>query len=144
MSSHGNRRLTDKEVREIKKRLDAGETYKNIARDYSVTGWTIGNIYRGGAYRDITDYPDRDSQRDRRVVAVSRTHQARGSEHACAKLSEAEVRLIKHTLLGAFTQRGMAKAYGVSSGAINAIVAETTWAHVKIVDESKKLQRRDK
>lgn len=39
--------LTEKEVAEIRSRRTRGETYKQIARDFSVTKQTVGKIARG-------------------------------------------------------------------------------------------------
>ncbi len=52
----GNRRrriLTDEQVREIRKRYDAGETQRSIAKDFSVTTNTVRQIIRRESYKDV-------------------------------------------------------------------------------------------
>ncbi|NGM81230.1 hypothetical protein G5B47_02255 [Paenibacillus sp. 7124] len=48
------RRLTDEQVRNIKRRLDTGDRGVDIARDYGVVKDTIYYIARGINYREIT------------------------------------------------------------------------------------------
>lgn len=49
------RKLSDDQVREIRRRLANGDTQKAIAADYGVDKGTISNIKRGLFYQDVAD-----------------------------------------------------------------------------------------
>lgn len=51
--SLGTRKLSDEQVREIRRRLNAGERQYAIARDYGVDKGTISNIKQGRFYADV-------------------------------------------------------------------------------------------
>jgi group I intron endonuclease len=48
-------KLTDDQVREIRKRIQAGEPYSKIAPDYNVSVMTISSIKTGRRYNDVKD-----------------------------------------------------------------------------------------
>ena len=52
-SSNGKTKLTVDEVKEIKSRLQNGESAMNISKSYNVHNYTIGNIKRGITWRNI-------------------------------------------------------------------------------------------
>ncbi len=54
----------------------------------------------------------------------------RGEEHGCAKLTEADVRKIREAHTLGDSNKSIARAYGVSDGAIDNIIAGRAWKHV--------------
>ena len=54
-----------------------------------------------------------------------------GSQNKQAKLDENKVKVIRKLMVDGVAQSIIAKRFGVSKGAINAISTRRTWAHVK-------------
>lgn len=70
-----------------------------------------------------------------RVAALKKLgEQQRGSGHPNAKLTEQTVKEIKHWITGGFSQRSIAKAYGVHQKQIHSISTNKTWTHVQAGD----------
>ncbi len=56
--------------------------------------------------------------------------QARGERQGSAKLTEADIPLIRSLLQSGKTQRAIARQFGVSARAIGKISSGTTWSHI--------------
>ena len=54
----------------------------------------------------------------------------KGSEHACAKLTEDDVRCIRNLLLAGATQNLIARQFGVSETTVSDINTGKRWSHV--------------
>ena len=62
---------------------------------------------------------------------VSKDRQARGGSHGLARLTEAQVREIRRAYAtGAWSQRRLARRFGVTQPNIQSIVNRNTWTHV--------------
>ncbi len=77
----------------------------------------VGNLKWGTAMENVTD-------RGRHGTS------ARGSRHGLAKLTEADIPVIRKLLQSGKTQRAIARQFGVSSVAIHFIGRGKTWSHV--------------
>ena len=53
-----------------------------------------------------------------------------GSRHKDAKISEADVPVIRALVAGGMSRRAVARRYGLSNISVNGIVNRTTWKHV--------------
>ncbi len=63
--------------------------------------------------------------------AVARGQQPRGERHGLAKLTADRVREIRDWYAtGSWTQRGLARHFGVSQAVVNDIIVGRTWRHV--------------
>jgi hypothetical protein len=68
-----------------------------------------------------------DNMRDK----VDRGRQPRGSGHGRAKLSDDDVRVIRHAYASRrVSQTALAKQYGVSQPVISSLIRRETWAHL--------------
>jgi hypothetical protein len=67
-----------------------------------------------------------DNQRD----SVRKGRHIKGEAVGNAKLTEAQVKDIRHRFRAGTTQRELAASYGVAQTAVSAIVRRVTWAHV--------------
>lgn len=54
----------------------------------------------------------------------------KGSDHKDAKITEADVPVIRGLVAGGMSRRAVAKRYGLSNVCVNAIVNRTSWKHV--------------
>jgi hypothetical protein len=55
---------------------------------------------------------------------------SQGGEHYAARLSEADIPLIRHLLAEKVEQKEIARRYGVSRSIVNAIATGRSWKHV--------------
>jgi uncharacterized protein YerC len=85
-----------------------------VAADYGVSQATISAIWRGDSWGGIGD-------------SLTRHGRRRGSRHALAKLTEADIPNIR---ADSRKQRDIAKEYGVDQQIIGRIKRRLIWAHV--------------
>jgi hypothetical protein len=111
-SEHGNAKLTEELVREIKTSLESGAA---IARRLGMTRGPINRIRRGDGWEHVAVDMDRSAW----VQA--------GEHHHRAKLTEAQVREIRAAPKGT---HAMALHYGISYGAVKNIRAGKSWKHL--------------
>lgn len=65
------------------------------------------------------------------MVAKGRARGARGSKHASAKLTEDDVRLIRHLYATSkVTKKALGQRFGVTGAAIGRAINRVDWAHV--------------
>lgn len=62
---------------------------------------------------------------------VERNRQAKGSGHGIAKLTEADIPVIRQMYRGGFPQRIIAGRFLVTQGAISQVISGKTWSHVR-------------
>ena len=64
-------------------------------------------------------------------MTASRSERARGSKNGCAKLTEADVPVIRREHQEGCTYRHMAAMHGVSDATIWRVIKNRNWSHVE-------------
>lgn len=67
---------------------------------------------------------------DNTADKVDRERQARGSGHGIAKLTEADIPIIREMYRSGFYQKVIAEQFGVTQGAISQLLNGKTWSHI--------------
>jgi hypothetical protein len=109
---HGNAKLTDGQVREIRERVAAGELQRLIAADYGVNISIISLIARGEAWGHV------DGQR-----TMARTSRA--------ALTADDVREIRRQAALGASNLALATRFEVKPACISKVVTRRSWAHVE-------------
>lgn len=121
--AHGNSKLTNKLVAEIRTRLAAGTTRQaDIAREFGITQTVVSAIGRGRAWRGVGP-----------AIPTSRKPVGGvcGEAVHCARLTADDVRAIRGRYAdGGISQAALAREYGVTQGGVQAVLARRTWKHV--------------
>lgn len=74
----------------------------------------------------------RSTKGDRHAFRQNPERAAHGENHVCAKLREVDVRAMRFRYAaGGVTFQELADAYGVTSGAISAVIMRKNWKHVR-------------
>lgn len=115
-SRHGMAKLTEESVREIRRRAHAGETDRDLAREFQVDSSSISCIARGKTWRH--------------VGGPTRTGSLRGSANRRSKLSEEMVLEIRCRAREGESNVSLAKAFRVDCSAISLVVRGRAWKHV--------------
>lgn len=112
----GRAKLTEKQVREIRKRYaEGGVTYRSLAKEYVIGREMIGCIVRYKNWKHL---------QGSRSELNSRPN---------AKLIEDQVREIrKRYVEGEITQWDLATEYGVHLGSISNIIRHKFWKHIHV------------
>lgn len=113
---HSKLSLTD--VEGIRLRLLEGHTLKSIANNYGVNAVTIYDIKHGHAWADS-------ACNEKYVVG-----QLKGTSHAAAKLTEANVYEIRELIKNGSSHSEIAKIYGIGRTAVANIRSGKTWKHL--------------
>lgn len=138
--NHGNSKLTDEDVRQIKTLMINGVSQREIAKLFNVTKTAIGDIQRGKSRLNVLveDFEPH-------------TKENKGEGNPHAKLSELEVIEIKKLLIKkSLSQSDIAKKYNISKHVISKIKLGKIWNHVKVEGEEslglsyKKITEEDK
>ncbi len=113
--NHGQNKLMDKDVLEIRQRLSLGEPCTSIAKDFPVTTAQIRNIRHGRAWKHLgpLSVPD--------IV---------GERVGTSKLTASDVLEIRDRYVSGETQTQIAKDYPVLSPTISLIVNRKRWGHI--------------
>lgn len=106
------------QVREIRRRRDAGESPSTIARDFGIGRPHVAQIASNRRWRDPNYIPKTQQER----LSLQSTPRGRAS------LTEETVRKIRSMKSSGFTHRQIAEATGASVHNIQAIVLGKTWA----------------
>lgn len=112
------RKLNADQVLEICERIDAGENYLQIAKDYGISQAMVRKIDRGHAWRSVTKRP-------RLPLATGHTC---GAKVWKAKLTEDQVREIRASTGEKIEY--LAALYGVGAPNIYLIRQRKTWKHI--------------
>jgi group I intron endonuclease len=117
-------KLTWGNVREVREKYLTGKyTYGDLSEEYGINSNNIRNIIFNRAWKDenlTEEYFQKISD-----MSIKRK---RGENRAFAKLTWAKVREIREKYLpGKYTQRGLAKEYGISQGVVRRIITHKTW-----------------
>jgi DNA-binding XRE family transcriptional regulator len=133
----GAAKLTEAQAIEIIRRRKSGEKEKDIAKDYNISHWTVGDIYRGKkCWRDI----DRDSIQPYKEV---RKDKAGRICNMTTKLTEDQVKEIKRLILSKkYSQNAIARRFNVSKKTIANIRTEKQWSHIPWPTKRKRRRRR--
>jgi predicted XRE-type DNA-binding protein len=109
----GVQKLTDDQVREIRRRLNAGESQYVIASAFGIHQGSVSNIFRGKTYGDVS--PTKWRQK------------VRAGAH---KLTDAQVREIRQRLSAGESQYAIADLFGVHQGSVSGIFRRKTYRDV--------------
>ena len=113
-----NAKLTKEQAEQIATRGSAGERSTDLAKEFGVSSWTIGNLVRGQSWSGLK--------------SPYRTGDLRlGSNCYLAKLTEREVQRIRRLHQEGASITDLSKEYGMSKNNIHCIVRRKTWKHVK-------------
>ncbi len=114
---HGMSKLTSEQVKDIRRRSDAGETQQSIADRYGITFQNVSSITLGKtwSYPGVEPLPD------------GQTRHRRGAANPRAKLTEADVKAIRAWHAKGVSRKALARNFGVSESNIGYIIARKTW-----------------
>jgi transposase len=122
---NGRATLTEEKVLAIRKRLEAGETCKNICIDYGVSRSLISNIKHNRLWAHI-------QPTGIELIHTRNTGGAKGSKNGSAKLTENSVIEIKHLLrTTVLTNTAIGIKFGVTNAAISKIKLGLSWINIK-------------
>ncbi len=134
-----NTKLTNDDIREIRRRISTGEQQLAIANDFKVSPTTITRIKLEPEYgcNDVQDLAIRETSSDlnARLDAINAADESRkqsGLRTPSSKLTIDQVRSIKRRLLiGGYRLRHLARHYKVSMSTITAIKEGKTYADIE-------------
>lgn len=119
-------KLTECDVREIRKNIENGVTMVQLSKIYGVSDRTINDINSGRLWPSI----DNESDRIARLEAVKKTR-SRCASALHSKLSVENIIDIKKRLKNGETQKSIGLIYGVSQFCIWEIKNKKRWKNVK-------------
>jgi len=111
----GHNKLTEKDVIEIRSRLEDGETCGGISKDYPVSDSQIRSIRHGGSWSHLGPLA---------------TPKILGERVGTSKLTSEDVLTIRRRASAGETQIQIAEDYPVGSPTINMIVNRKRWRHI--------------
>lgn len=113
--AHHKAKLTQAQVAEIRARYaEGGIIYRELGAIYGVNATTIGEVIRGEIWNE--------------GQTVLHPGKLKGEVHPSAKLTADDVRLIRERwAIGGISQRALGCEYGVTGGAIHAILSGRNW-----------------
>lgn len=122
---HHLAKLTEADVRQIRQELAESQlTMTEIGIKYGVSQTKISHIARGIAWKQVNPYPVDRARVERPLI---------GDRHPLAILTNEQVVAIREQYAtGESTQAELAKAFGVTSGAIGSIVRGENWANLPL------------
>jgi transcriptional regulator len=135
---HSGSKLTDDEVREIRRRLAAGEKQSDIARQFGIALSNVGVIRCGRAWSHIAaeiPLPPVVNRGRFRPKTTRRGDYVRGEGHPDAKLTEANVIEVRRLYREGVKQVELARRFGVGQDCVSRIVLGKAWKHLKIDPE---------
>lgn len=115
-------KLTYDDVVQIKKLILSGERLTDIAKQFGVNKSTIGDIKNLRTWTDITHPLDH--------LLVDIELNRKGENNSCSKLTESQVREIKHRISNGDQLSCIAKEYSVSRTLIGHIKKGKIWSFV--------------
>ena len=141
--AHGNAKLTENDVREIRRRYATGETQYAIGLDYAMVPGQISRIVNHKTWKNVQALDEEGNVRPviprkipnanrgrKEAIAAGLVNVARGERVGGAKLTEADVRAIRTRCAAGEVQEAVGKDYGVSRPTVSMIVSRKVWAHV--------------
>jgi DNA-binding NarL/FixJ family response regulator len=114
--AHPSAKLTEAEVRAIRRRTAAGERQKDLAAEFHVSPSSISKIANGKSWAHLGPTPG--------------PLKARGSDRPASKLTEGDIAPICQAIRRGLGVRAVARHYGVSPATISKIWSGLTWTHV--------------
>jgi hypothetical protein len=118
--NHPRAKLKDADIPVIRDRILQGHTHKAIAKDYGVSISAIGLVVIGKNWAHNQENPIPKGFYVPRV----------GSVTSKAKLTEADIPIIRQRLAAGEPQYAIAGDYGVNRSSISAINTRRSWTHV--------------
>ena len=112
---HSQAKLTEDQVREILRRLAAGERQQDLAEAFGVTPSNVSHIKRGVSWAHL---------------GGAQAPQRLGSQRPSAKLTERDVPVILRRVENGESMSAVARAFGVGRTTISDIWHGRRWAHV--------------
>lgn len=116
--SHPSAKLTDAKVRELRRRVAAGELIRDLAPEYGVSVTTIREVASGKRWSHIEG-----------AVEVSSQPPGRGEEIS-RKLTASQVQAIRRRRKAGEPVNKLRQEYGVADSTIRAIIRRQHWKHV--------------
>jgi len=137
--NHALAKLTEADVREIRRRAAGGESWGSIGAFFSVLRMTIGDIVKRRTWKHVD--PDQPAgvaiphpeSRPRGAANGSRTHpesRRRGAQNHLSKLTESAVREIRRRRADGERVIILMREFSMGQSAIRAIISNHTWKHV--------------
>lgn len=120
---HYNSKLTEGGVREIRRRFDAGESRKDLARVFGVTPATIWSVISRQTWKHIEGG-------DASYRGTPGDGTPRGCAHYNSRMNESAVQVIRDRFAAGESRKTLADAFGVAGSTIWSIVSRQTWKHV--------------
>jgi hypothetical protein len=118
-SSHWNARLTEQQVREIRRLVAARKPRKMVAARFRITAGAVHDIARGKSWAHLKFRPNEQAPD---YVGDMLPH---------AKLNEQKVRSIRNRRATGESFRSIAKSLGVCAATIISVVNRQSWAHIE-------------
>lgn len=115
----GNSKLTETDVREIRRLASQGVFLKEIARRFDISDINATCVVRGDTWAHIEGADP--------TIGVGRVT---GERHPNSKLTADIVVEIRRLAASGVFHRVIAKTFGVTQGTISGIVSRQRWAHV--------------
>lgn len=120
-------KLHEQDVRHIHVAYRQGTSQAALATTYGVKQGTIHDVLHGKNWASIAaEYPP--------LAPERRQHRSHGDGHGMAKLTAAEVYVIRSLPSRPNLKHELAEAYGVTPQAIHAIRQRKTWKHLPELD----------
>lgn len=118
----GGAKLTENDVREIRRRWADGERQGVLAADFRISRAYVSTLCSGDVWRHIeTSFCARDEASKR----------LRGSEHGMAKLTTEQAKRVRASISDGTPVSSLAAKFGVTESAIRRIKTGKSWAHLQ-------------
>jgi DNA invertase Pin-like site-specific DNA recombinase len=122
--NHGNRKLTEVQVKEIANLYNQGYGLNYISKIFNVSSVTISNIVNKLIWKHLDLHFDHTNKSFKLLTQV------RGSKQHCSKLNENDVIQIRKMYADKIPIKKIASLYLVTDGAISHIVHRRNWKHL--------------
>jgi len=125
-TKHGNAKLNDQDVVEIRQLLRQGKTGRFISEKFSIDPNVVSGIKHGKSWTHVQEGKITLADNLRMKCGTQ------GSSHRDAKLKEEDVKKIKYLLSIGVSAKRLAQDFGISSTQISYIKSGKNWKHVTI------------
>lgn len=127
-SQQGRSKLTEADIADIRQKLAEHVPQRIIAEHYGVNRCTISRVKRNKNWTHV-EVDEELSSQVAKGDGRSRINKL-GSKNGHAKLTEADIPVIRHLLSTGISAQKIAEQYGVSRSAISGIKRGKNWQHI--------------
>lgn len=120
--AHGNAKLTEAQVLNLRERADSGESYGSLGRAFRISDVQAMSIARGESWPHVGGPRTEPRPAGKRPAP-------KGAANPAAKLAEEDVVAIRHRIAEGAKRKDVAAAFGISENQLRSIATGKSWKH---------------